>query len=217
MNLKYMLRFTVLTTLILILGIGLAACNRPASTAPATSAPQATVPGGENVSPFIEPQVQTPTAGAPLPPGGDTQPAGGDQPIIVIEVATATPEPQPTATPFPQPTAGRPETYTLQKGEFPYCIARRFNLNPAELLNLNGLGLNAQVYPGQVLKIPQTSNNFVGERALIKHPTTYKVKAGDTIYTIACAFGDVSPETIAAANGLTAPYNLSAGDTLNIP
>ena len=108
-------------------------------------------------------------------------------------------------------------TYTLQAGEYPYCIARRFNVNPAELLNLNGLTSSSHVTPGRVLQIPQTGHPFPGTRALHPSPAVYTVKAGNTIYTVACYYGDVDPMAIAAANGLSAPYSLTAGQTLQIP
>jgi len=110
-----------------------------------------------------------------------------------------------------------PTTYTLHAGEYPYCIARRFNVNPAELLSLNGLTSSSQVTPGQVLQIPQTGHPFPGTRALHPTPAVYTVKTGDTIYTVACYYGDVDPLAIAAANGLSAPYSLTAGQTLQIP
>ncbi len=34
---------------------------------------------------------------------------------------------------------------------------------------------------GYNLKIPQTGNTFFGQRALLSHPTSYTVVAGDTI------------------------------------
>jgi hypothetical protein len=43
------------------------------------------------------------------------------------------------------------------------------------------------------------------------------VKSGDTIYTIACKFGDASPDMIAKQNNLSEPFNLKAGDTIRIP
>ena len=50
---------------------------------------------------------------------------------------TLTPPVVPT---FITPTTGpRPLYYTLQSGEFPYCIARRFNIDPRELLAINNL------------------------------------------------------------------------------
>jgi LysM repeat protein len=129
------------------------------------------------------------------------------------------PPPQPSPTPAPVFTAtpGLPQTYKLQKSEFPFCIARRFNVNQSELLNLNGLGTGSIVPVGFELKIPQTGNTFYGQRALKNHPTSYTVVAGDTIYSIACQFGSVSPDAIAQANDLESPYNLSAGQVLHIP
>lgn len=117
----------------------------------------------------------------------------------------------------PVATAARPATYTLKPGEFPYCIARRFNVDPIELLTLNGLGSGEVFQPGLVLKIPQTGKPFPGQRFLVPHPATYVVKANDTIYKIACYFGDVDPLAIAASNNLVSPYTLTPGQTLNIP
>lgn len=146
-----------------------------------------------------------------------------------LPAATATPEAlQPVfveATPVPAvvptqliPIAGpNPATYALQKGEHPFCIARRFNVDQYELLKVNGLSYSSVLAPGSVLKIPTTGNPFVSQRALKAHPAQYKVSGGETIYSIACAFGDVLPEAIAAANNLAAPYTLTSGTTLNIP
>jgi LysM repeat protein len=50
----------------------------------------------------------------------------------------------------PVPIISRPASYTLAAGEFPYCIARRFNVNQTELLNMNNLA-SAELYqPGMV-------------------------------------------------------------------
>jgi len=135
--------------------------------------------------------------------------------------APAAPEqPEPTEvppTPMEIPEFEVPNRYTLQRGEYIFCIARRFNVNPSELLSLNGLSQNQTVYPGTRLEIPKTGNPFPGNRELRDHPTTYTVASGDTIYTIACMFGDVDPRAIAAANGLQEPYRLNPGDRLHIP
>jgi LysM repeat protein len=122
-----------------------------------------------------------------------------------------------TAIVVPSATPGRPATYTLQQGEYPFCIARRFNVNATDILTINGLTLNSHPAADTVLKIPQTGVWSSGARALIPHPATYDVNAGDTIFTIACAFGDVDPNAIIIANALQSPYTLSAGQTLNIP
>ncbi len=123
----------------------------------------------------------------------------------------------PTMIAVPSATPGRPATYTLHQGEFPFCIARRFNVDAGNLLSINGLTMNSHPAAGTVLTIPQSGAWSSGPRALLSHPTTYIVNGGDTIYSIACTFGDVDPNAIIAANGLQKPYTLTSGQTLNIP
>jgi LysM repeat protein len=104
------------------------------------------------------------------------------------------------------------------QGEFPYCIARRFNVNQTELLDMNGITTGQGMQPGSILKIPQTGNPFVGVRALLPHPTTYTVRSGnETIYSVACSFGDADPNQIIVANNLVSPYTIHINQVLNIP
>ena len=116
----------------------------------------------------------------------------------------------------PVPVGSRPSSYTLQQGEFPYCIARRFDVDPEQLLTLSGLSDGILYPPGTQLQIPQ-SGSFPGSRSLRNHPTTYSASSGETIYAVACAFGDIRPEDIATANGLSVGATLSAGQQLSIP
>jgi LysM repeat protein len=103
-------------------------------------------------------------------------------------------------------------------GEFPYCLARRFNVNQEELLSLNGLTGAETLQPGKVLRIPQTGNPFVGDRAWHAHPATYTVSSSeDTIYKVACYYGNIDPTQIIAANSLVSPYTLHINQVLNIP
>lgn len=111
-----------------------------------------------------------------------------------------------------------PDQYTLKPGEFPYCIARRFDIAPSALLSVNNLNRSSVVYPGTTLTIPKNASNFnEGARSLRQHPTTYTVRGGDTIYSIACLFGDVFPQAIADANGLEGAYTLNVGKAITIP
>ena len=151
-------------------------------------------------TPFGTPAVP-PTGGAPTAIIFST-PIPGTTPIIIV----------PTSTP------GHPSSYTLMPNEFLYCIARRFNVNQIELLNMNGITNGQILQPGTVLKIPQTGNPFVGTRSLISHPSTYTVPSGDkTIYWVACYFGDADPNQIIAANSLVSPYTIHINQVLNIP
>jgi LysM repeat protein len=112
----------------------------------------------------------------------------------------------------------RPVTYSLQRGEYPYCIARRFNVDPGELLVLNGLSNRQTFYAGTILQIPQTGDPYPGQRMQMVHPATYTVsRADETMYTIACQFGDADPAAIAEANNLSVDSALYAGQQLNIP
>ncbi len=184
---------------------------------------------GATPYPLIETPMASSESAAPAPtqaPEAVQQPAEASptqsQPAVQApaptQPAVQTPAPnQPTKIVVPEATPGIPNNYTLQPGEFVYCIARRFNVNPFELLSINGLSTSSVVRGGTVLKIPQTGNKFPGERSLQAHPTVYVVKGGENIYEIACNFGNVSPDQIALANGLREPWTLTSGQSLDIP
>ena len=133
---------------------------------------------------------------------------------------TVTPPTTPTLEPSPQVTSTStlPLNYTLQHGEYPYCIARRFNVDPGEMLVLNGFTENQKYFTGMILYIPQNGKPFPGARALLAHPAVYTVqKQNETIFEIACRFGDVPPERIAQLNGLPLASPLAIGQQISIP
>jgi LysM repeat protein len=211
---------------VLILSLALGGCTRSATKSTDGDVPVETpdIPfpvGPENSQGRITEIIAvTQTAGAAMEKNveEEEQPVSTATPEAAVEEPEATEEPAPTQQPIVVPTAtpGLPTTYTLQEGEYPYCIARRFNINPNDLLSVNNI--SGFVSPGTTLTIPTDSTwpaEF--ERSLIAHPTTYNVVAGDTIYKIACAFGDVDPIDIIAANNLEEPYTLTAGQVINIP
>ncbi len=132
----------------------------------------------------------------------------------VVPTVTNTPEPTEV---IPIPTVTKPTEYTLKEGEFPFCIARRFNVNPQDLLAVNNIVEGQLISPGTSLKIPQIGSWPGENRTLKSHPATHTVSAGDTVYSIACEYGDVTPEAIIAVNQLEEPYNLTAGQTIQIP
>jgi LysM repeat protein len=222
----------------------ISACTQSLSSAPVAT--PTLLPEGLFVSPF--PSVENPMAMieefAKQTAAAQTSVAGGTGTPDEIEVTgtVITPEAGETATPSPtfdvlgstptnadpaanaEPAATsipgvRPSTYTLQKGEFPYCIARRFNTDPNELLRLSGL-TTQQAYSlvsGTVLTIPQ-SGSFPGNRALTAHPATYTVASSDeTVYSVACKYGDVDPNAIATANNISVSAKLTIGQQLQIP
>ncbi len=197
-------RTTLVIVCVAILTLALSGCQMPASKAPETETSQAmTTPISIQTD---SPESLTQTSVAKLPATS----------TLIVPTATATSTPEPTVN-VVIPTVTRPATYTLQEGEFPYCIARRFNVDPADLVSVNGLAADQLVSPGTTLQIPQNST-WTGEgRVRNPHPDTYTVSAGETIYSIACYYGDVSPEAIIAVNQLESPYTLRAGQVLDIP
>jgi LysM repeat protein len=218
MNKKYSL------ILFVVLALMLGACTRAASTPQAAAAtpplnlPKPAATSGMNIIETAGTQTAIATAGLPIPTasGNGTQAPDAAQPTNTPDpnaASTALPTPTPVVnTPVPQPTVqtGKPASYTLHEGEFPYCIARRFNVNPDEMLALNGLPSDGQTYyAGLTLRIPQSGGAFPGARALRAHPAPYVVQSGDTVYSIACLFGDVDPVNI--------PGGLSTGATIQIP
>jgi LysM repeat protein len=224
MNIK---RFLLLA-LVFVTVVSISGCKLPASTAPAATPTTGTgfpVPGTETMGLFETIATQTAAAAGGQPAVlADTQVAKpsatnkpGAQPQQATSGPTKTPKPTKKPVVVRAATEGIPDTYTLQKGEFPYCIARRFDVNPGELLNRNGLAGNSMTYAGMTLILPQTGHNFPDGRELHSHPADYTVRSGDSIYSIACYYGDIDPLVIADVNRLDEPYSLSAGQVLQIP
>ncbi|MCF6277466.1 MAG: LysM peptidoglycan-binding domain-containing protein [Anaerolineales bacterium] len=164
---------------------------------------------------------ETPASQVGLTPSGDGTVQPDVSPTSDTTISTIVPTNTPVVVQNPTtPPGSVPATYTLQEGEFPYCIARRYNLNPDTLLSVNGLSSNqGDIYqPGLTLTIPQNGGVFPGNRALRSHPVSaYVVPQADTVYGIACYFGDVMPQAIISLNSLSAPYTVTAGTALQIP
>ncbi|MDK1029364.1 MAG: LysM peptidoglycan-binding domain-containing protein [Anaerolineae bacterium] len=163
----------------------------------------------------------TEAPGTETPPNGSIT-ATSDGSLVPTETATPDGDPlptTPTATePLPTVTTNRPASYTLQIGEFPYCIARRFDVDQVELLSLNGLSSGIIYYPNLTLTIPQSGNPFAGTRARNPHPDTYTATSGNTnLHHVACYYGDIDPAAIAQANNLQLDTILTVGQQLTIP
>jgi LysM repeat protein len=200
---------------ILLISLSLSACVKAATTIDAT-------PTQDEISSIFT-MAQTLTAQAPSAgEGTEVGEVTQDNFDPFAATATSTP-PVVTATPTQGATAAPtqpqtvPTTHTLQKREYPYCIARRFDVDIDALMSTNGLTSSSLYEEGLVLTIPQDTGPFIGERMLIPHPTQYTVQAGDTIYWIACRFGDVFPKAIAQANGFGLEAVLTVGQVIQIP
>ncbi|MEP7133649.1 MAG: LysM peptidoglycan-binding domain-containing protein [Chloroflexota bacterium] len=232
-----MKRGILIASILMLASVVLSACNQPYSQAPAvTNTPIAANNLFASAQPTDMGAVQalatgsaiaqmTTSPGAPaaatatLAPG-ITPPAvtPTNTPLVSLPATATLAVPNvPTATSQVQ-SGPRPASYTLQDGEYPYCIARRFNVDPQELLTLNGITDSPTLYAGKALAIPQTGNPFPGNRMWHNHPDTYTVdSSSETIYGVACYYGDIDPSRIAQANNLSLNSSLTAGQKLQIP
>jgi len=223
-----MKKFIIILTTAILFTMILASCNMPASTSPESKA-TATAPFPVVTSAQVVHDIVSSTQTA-MALSGQTQPTSQPQfpgvgtatPIsgtTLVSTLASTPTVVPTHLAYPTSTPGKPTTYTVHEGEFCYCLARRFNVNPQDLIDANAACKKSPLDPGTVLNIPQSGTWPSGtSRALKTHPTNYTVGSGETIYSIACSvFGDVDPNLIIAANGLTSPYTLTFGKVLYIP
>ena len=95
-------------------------------------------------------------------------------------------------------------TYTVKKGDSLYSIAKKFNTSVNNIQNLNNLKTTS-LSIGQKLKIPQTSPNT---------ETTYTVKSGDNLYSIARKY-NTTVDSIKKKNNLKSNL-LSIGQKLII-
>lgn len=95
--------------------------------------------------------------------------------------------------------------YVVQKGDSLYSIAREYGVSVERLKQENGLTTDILTV-GQILTIPETSNNTTN---------LYVVQKGDSLWSIANRFS-VSINAIRMINNLTSDV-LSIGQTLIIP
>lgn len=216
---------TYLLIAVTILSLMLASCYRQASTPPAipkvATAEQAfpqNTPQGETMQDILS-ATQTAAAASAAPTAVPTEKqVVVSTPKPTKAVAEKTKEDKSSGSSYQaNPNPERPKTYTLQAGEWPICIARRYNLDVSSLLALNGLSMDTRPGAGTTLRIPQSGTWNSGSRSWHSHPDTYTVRAGDNINTVACYYGNLLPEDVAGANSLSSPFTLTGGQTLSIP
>lgn len=203
------------TMLIFFAGLILfAGCSKQSSTDPIQSLEKATI-SPERALMFEATKQVWESNQVPLETMSDqTISTEGNPPVLVSEQI-------PKNEPIDFESGVLPETYILQFGETPKCIARRYNLNWAALYSLNQITFENEnnISYGTVLKIPKNTewNAAQGPRSTSVHPTMYTVQQGDTFNSIACIFGDVTPETIAKKNSLNLNEAILPGLNLQIP
>lgn len=224
---------SIVTTSLLLAAVLISACQQPYSTPPAatntpldTSSLFSTPMGGPDSMTDVENFItQTALAGNP---GGiivtATPGAPGNAATItvtpIINLNPTATQAVAVATTVAAPAVSGSE-WVLKNGEFPYCIARRYNVDPTDLIKASGLSSPDIYYEGQRLIIPQNSTwpTSLGSRSLLNRPGTYTVTGNSdiTIYGVACKYGEISPASIAQNNNLSVDATLTIGQTLNIP
>ena len=207
----------MLVFIIIISSLTFSACTMSASTPPP-------VTPTTNLSEIA--RQATETAIAKTPKAGETQVPAETEATETEATTTVAGLVDPTATSAAQDTAEAsavvtdyavPDSYTLHQGEFVFCLARRFNILPEDIMVYNGIESGTIHYPGETIQIPPDRRTYIGDRALQYHPSNYTVVYGDTLYSIACLYGNVDPRAIAAANDLDIDLALTPGTVLQIP
>ena len=92
-------------------------------------------------------------------------------------------------------------SYTVQKGDSYWNIAKRFNTSMQSVMDANPESASSSLITGQIIKVPSN---------------TYTVQKGDTYYLIAKRCG-VSLSSLLNANGASQSSVLYPGQTITIP
>jgi LysM repeat protein len=220
------------------------ACTRAASTPPsstsgATGGTQGPLAGSEATMEAVRAALLTQTAQAKIllptarpttevPPSLTPTPVATATPVAAAttEVPSETPAPTASSAATTPPTAVPTSSgggegyfeYTVQSGEWVWSIARKFGVDPQDIIALNELVEPYTLYPGDVIKIPTDGDVPVPPSgvATTESGTTYTVQLGDNVSSIATKFG-VTSDAIINANNLTYPYTLYPGQVLTIP
>jgi LysM repeat protein len=108
-------------------------------------------------------------------------------------------------------------TYTIQKGDTLWVIAKKFDVPLTQLIQINNLKKESPLAVGKTIVIP-TKSGLSDSEVLLTTPessVSYKVVSGDSLSTIAKRY-KVSTKAIKSANNLRSDV-IRVGQTLNIP
>jgi LysM repeat protein len=121
----------------------------------------------------------------------------------------------PTAAPAPTtaPSSGT-TTYTVQRGDTLYSIARRYGTTVEAIAAANGIANPSRIRVGQTLTIPGGTGSPAP--APSGGGTTYVVQRGDNLFRIALRYG-ISYAYLAQYNGIADPSRIYVGQVLKIP
>jgi LysM repeat protein len=104
--------------------------------------------------------------------------------------------------------------HTVRSGDTLSSIARRYGSTSLAIQQVNGLA-SSTIRPGQTLKVPQVDSRGYTEEGPVAVTATYRVRRGDSLWTIARRHG-TSTSSIQRANGLRSS-RIKPGQVLKIP
>lgn len=109
--------------------------------------------------------------------------------------------------------------YAVREGDTLWSIAKQYNTSVATLAKANGLSPRGTISAGQTLYIPDhglaASRRSQEKAEEAKQLITYKVKQGDTLFSIAKRFG-VSLSSLLAWNDSADTHSIRPGDQLKV-
>lgn len=105
--------------------------------------------------------------------------------------------------------------YVVQPGDTLSKISLQFNVSVQALMSANGITNPNLIFAGQRLVIPGAGSS-TGNTGTSGGGQRYTVQRGDTLFLISIRFGVTMPAII-AANGITNPNLIFAGQVLTIP
>lgn len=106
------------------------------------------------------------------------------------------------------------EIHVVRRGENLSTIARRYRTSLSKLLRLNGLKLKSRIYVGQKIKVSGKARAVARAKDKSSPTFTYRVRSGDSLWTIANMF-DTKISEIKEANNLKSS-KLYAGQKIRI-
>ena len=105
-------------------------------------------------------------------------------------------------------------TYTVQRGDALWAIARRYGTTVGEIAEINNISNPNLIYPGQELRIT-TNSTTEGEETRGTGDIIYTVQRGDTLSKIAREY-NVTVAHIVELNDITNPNLIYPGEKLRI-
>jgi len=136
--------------------------------------------------------------------------------ISASGVSNVSSVPKVTSTPRTVTSVSKTVTYKVKPGDTMYSIAKRYGIDVRKLAGANGLSDPSALKAGTELKIPVTP--VPTPRPVTPPPgaSTYTVKPGDTLSSIARSHG-TSPGELQKLNHLPNPNQIKVGMTIVVP